>query len=98
MGYPDLENAEINFTDSTISYTHTDNTTIADQALTTTGAFAQYELKLNKLKVMAGLRFDHYEVRDLKAESRGTKTGFLMRTFILRLPGPDRLYTKIPPI
>ncbi len=75
LGYPDLENAEINFTDSTISYPHTDNITIADQALVTTGVFAQYELKLKKLKVVAGGRFDHYEVKDLKAESRSTKTG-----------------------
>ena len=75
LGYPDLENAEINFGDSTINYTHTENTIVADQSSITTGVFAQYELKLNKLKVVAGGRFDHYEIKDLSHEGSKPKTG-----------------------
>lgn len=75
LGYPDLENAEINFSDSTINYTHTENTIVADQSSITTGVFAQYELKLNKLKVIAGARFDHYEINDLTHDGCKPKTG-----------------------
>lgn len=68
LGYPDLENAEINFSDSTISYSHTDNTTISDQSSITTGAFLQYDIKINKLKIAAGARYDHYIIKDLNHE------------------------------
>ncbi len=75
LGYPDLENAEIDFSDSTINYTHTKNTVVADQSSITTGVFAQYELKLHKLKVVAGARFDHYEIKDLANEGAEPKAG-----------------------
>ena len=75
LGYPDLDNAVIDFSDSTINYTHTENTILADQSSITTGVFAQYELKLNKLKVVAGGRFDYYEIKDLADEGVGPKTG-----------------------
>ena len=75
LGYPDLENVEINFSDSTISYAHTENLLIADQSSITSGVFAQYELKLNKLKLVAGARFDHYKIKDLSQESSEPKSG-----------------------
>jgi len=74
LGYLDLENAEINFSDSTVSYTHTRNTTIADQSSITSGMFAQYELKMGLAKIVAGARFDHYEIEDLQNQGE-KKTG-----------------------
>jgi outer membrane receptor for ferrienterochelin and colicins len=68
LGYPDLDNAEIDFSDSTISWNHVGNTIVADQSSVTNGTFAQYEIKLDRLKVAAGARYDHYRIRDLAHE------------------------------
>ncbi|MBN2610650.1 MAG: TonB-dependent receptor [Bacteroidales bacterium] len=68
LGFPDLENAEIDFSDSTIHYTHTNNTIVSDQSLITSGIFAQYDIRLNKFKFAAGARFDHYKVNNLADE------------------------------
>jgi outer membrane receptor for ferrienterochelin and colicins len=65
LGYPDIDNAVI--TDNTIiSIPHTDPVLIADQTSNTAGAFVQYEIIWNKLKVSAGARFDHYKVENKK--------------------------------
>ncbi|NDW10031.1 TonB-dependent receptor [Dysgonomonas sp. 520] len=74
LGYPDYDNAEIgpNFNgtqDSIYSIPHVDNTTVSDQSLTTTGVFAQYEIKFGKLKLLGGARFEHYSVDDKGAEN-----------------------------
>lgn len=74
LGYPDIENAEINFADSTITIPHAGTTLVADQSLTTTGAFVQYDLHLNRFRFSGGIRFDHYSVND-KAESNSDKSG-----------------------
>jgi len=63
LGYADINNAEIRG-DSIINIPHTNNVTVADQRLNTTGIFAQYELNWNKLKASVGARFDHYLVKD----------------------------------
>jgi outer membrane receptor for ferrienterochelin and colicins len=63
LGYADFENATI-INDSIIDIPHTDNVTIADQTINTTGIFAQYEIDWNKLNASVGARFDHYQVRD----------------------------------
>lgn len=68
MGYPDLDNAIINFADSSILLPHVNNTLIADQMTNTTGVFAQYELNWNKFQFSAGLRFDNYNVSDKEHE------------------------------
>lgn len=74
LGYPDIENAEIDFSDSTIHYSHTENTVVSNQSLITSGVFAQWDVKLDKLKIAAGARFDHYEVKDLTNDGE-TKSG-----------------------
>ena len=66
MGYPDIDRATINFSDSTISVPHSDNITVADQTKNTTGIFAQYAFKFNKLNLSAGIRYDHYRIDDGK--------------------------------
>ena len=73
LGYPDYSNAVI-VNDTIISVPHTENTTIADQKSTTTGAFLQYDLKIQKLKIGIGGRFDHYEITDFVSAS-GNKDG-----------------------
>lgn len=67
-GYPDLHQAVIDFSDSTIYIPHTANVTIADQTSNTTGLFTQYEIIWNKLKISAGARFDHYKVGNKEYE------------------------------
>ncbi len=63
LGYADIENAVI-IGDSIINIPHTNNVTVADQTINTTGIFAQYELNWDKLKASVGARFDHYQVHD----------------------------------
>lgn len=73
LGYLDVENAIV--VDSVIaSIPHTDNTTVADQTTNTLGAFAQYEIRLNKLKISLGGRYDHYVIED-KEHSNSKTTG-----------------------
>jgi len=75
LGYPDVKNAGINYEDSTILITHEENTVIADQSSISTGFFAQYELKLDKFRALAGIRFDHFEIKDLALNESSPKTG-----------------------
>ncbi|MBK7133541.1 MAG: TonB-dependent receptor [Bacteroidales bacterium] len=63
MGYPDYQNAVIN-NDTITSVPHTDNTIIADQKTGTTGLFLQYDLKMNRLKLGFGGRFEHFAITD----------------------------------
>ena len=74
LGYPDYDNATI-VDDKIVSIPHTENTLISDQSSITTGAFAQYELKLKGFKTALGMRFDHYEIKDLTQEGEEPKTG-----------------------
>jgi outer membrane receptor for ferrienterochelin and colicins len=74
LGYLDIENAVIDFADSTIRYTHTENIVVSDQSLITSGIFTQYDVKIDRLKVAAGVRFDRFEVKDL-ANDGATKIG-----------------------
>ncbi|MCD7972648.1 MAG: TonB-dependent receptor [Candidatus Azobacteroides sp.] len=73
LGYPDYEHAEIgpNYNgsqDSIYSVPHIDNTIVSDQSLLTTGAFAQYEIRLGKIKLLAGARMEHYSIKDKQTE------------------------------
>jgi len=74
LGYPDLDNATV--TDNVITdIPHTSNTIVADQTSVTTGAFAQYELKLNRFKASLGARYDHYKISDQAREAEAPKNG-----------------------
>jgi outer membrane receptor for ferrienterochelin and colicins len=75
MAYPDLENAVIE-DNKIIEIPHSDNTLVADQSLTTTGSFLQYELKFNTITALAGGRLDHYKVVD-HAKNNEAKTGLV---------------------
>jgi len=63
LGYPDYANAVI-INDSIVSVPHTDNLLISNQSSLSSGVFLQYDLKINRLKIGLGGRFDHYSVID----------------------------------
>ncbi len=67
LGYPDYENAVI-VDDKIVSVPHIPNTIVSDQSLHTTGAFAQYEIKLGKAKLLAGARIENYAIDNKQAE------------------------------
>lgn len=73
LGYADFENAEI-INDTLVNIPHTENVLVADQSTNTTGIFAQYELNLQRWKLSAGARYDHYLVSD-KESSNTDKSG-----------------------
>jgi len=74
LGYPDLDNATI--VDNVITHIpHTENTVVANQSSITTGAFAQYEMKVNRFKTSLGARFDHYRISDRAHEDYTPKEG-----------------------
>ena len=62
-GYPDLGNIIIEEGAEPL-IPMVDSRIIADQAVITLGTFGQYDLTLNRLKISAGLRFDHYQISD----------------------------------
>jgi len=73
LGYANIDNAII-VNDTIIDIPHTENVLVADQTTHTTGAFAQYEITLNRLKVSAGARFDNYRIED-KEDSGSDNSG-----------------------
>ena len=76
LGYADVDNAVIE-NGAVVSIPHTDNVMVADQNTRTVGAFAQYEINLNRLKISAGARFDNYSVKDEKSGGED-KTGSVL--------------------
>lgn len=84
LGYPDYDNAVI-VDGKIVSVSHTENTLVSDQSMVTTGVFTQYEIKLNKTKLTAGGRFDHYMIKDY-AKGSEDKTGnvFIPRVTIMQ--------------
>jgi outer membrane receptor for ferrienterochelin and colicins len=68
LGYPDLENAYMR--NDSLIVPHVGNTTVANQTITTTGSFVQYEYKLNKFTTSVGVRYDHYNVEDNDHENK----------------------------
>lgn len=52
----------------TIIVGNEEHTTVSDQASITTGAFAQYDITLNKFKASIGARFDNYQIEDYEHE------------------------------
>ncbi|MBN2778170.1 MAG: TonB-dependent receptor [Bacteroidales bacterium] len=83
LGYPDFENAQIG--DGNIIYIpNTQNTTIANQYMTTNGIFAQYEHKINIFRISVGARFDNYLINNLEdADQKKEGQVFSPRTNVL---------------
>ncbi|WP_346855669.1 TonB-dependent receptor [uncultured Draconibacterium sp.] len=75
-----LESNGSSLTDKKLGYydpvddVHYGNTLVADQTLTTSGAFVQSEWKTKTLVFSAGVRFDHYKIEE-KSENNGDVSG-----------------------
>ncbi len=84
LGYSDYDNAVI-VDGKIVSVPHTENTLVSDQSTVTTGFFTQYEIKLDKTKLTAGGRFDHYMIKDY-AKGSEDKTGnvFIPRVSVMQ--------------
>lgn len=85
LGSPDYANAVIE-DGKIVSIPHTQNTVISDQSTSTTGIFAQYEIKINQTKLTAGGRFDNYRIEDF-AKKSDVKTGHVFSPRISILQG-----------
>jgi len=76
LGYPEYSVIpnETNGALDSIGVSHVPNTIVSDQSMYTIGAFAQYEIKFGKLRLLAGARFEHYSVND-KGPQDSDKSG-----------------------
>lgn len=80
LGYPEYKVSE----DGTkVIVTHIPSTVVSDQSLSTTGAFAQYEVKVEKFKFLAGARVEHYSVDDKQTDSDKSGTVFVPRASVM---------------
>ncbi len=79
LGYPEYSVDE----DGELVETHVPSTVVSDQSLSTTGAFAQYEIKVDKFKFLAGARVEHYSVDDKQADSDKSGTVFVPRASVM---------------
>jgi len=85
LGYLDYENAVLGIKDGKPyikSIPHTENLLVADQKKNTFGIFSQYEIKLNRLNLSFGARFDHYSVEDKDHGSKTTGNVFSPRVTV----------------
>ena len=73
LGYPEYSVND----DGELAVIHIPNRIVSDQSLSTTGAFAQYEIKVGKAKFLAGGRIEHYSVND-KQSNDSDKSGTVL--------------------
>lgn len=78
LGYP-----EDTIVGGEIVKIHHPNTVVSDQSLSTIGAFAQYEIKVNKFRFLAGARVEHYSVDDKQNDSDKSGTVFIPRASVM---------------
>lgn len=79
LGYPEYKVND----DGEIETTHIPNRIVSDQSLSTTGAFAQYEIKVGKAKFLAGTRVEHYSINDKQTDSDKSGTVLVPRASIM---------------
>ncbi len=70
LGYP-----EYSVSGDSILVNHVGNTVVANQFMTTTGAFAQYDLTLATTKISVGARYDAYSIADNSHDEKEKTTG-----------------------
>lgn len=75
--YSDIDNAYFN-TDSILFIPITDGTIIADQKINTIGSFAQYSFSWKAIKIVTGLRFDHYSINNIMDETATNSASVLI--------------------
>lgn len=79
LGYPEYKVND----DGEIETTHVPNRIVSDQSLSTTGAFAQYEIKVGKAKFLAGARIEHYSINDKQTDSDKSGTVLVPRASVM---------------
>lgn len=79
LGYPEYKVND----DGEIETTHVPNRIVSDQSLSTTGAFAQYEIKVGKARFLAGARIEHYSINDKQTDSDKSGTVLVPRASIM---------------
>lgn len=80
LSYPEYE---VSSDGTEVEVSHVPNTVVSDQSLGTTGAFAQYEIKVGKVKFLAGARVEHYSVDDKQTDSDKNGTVFIPRASVM---------------
>jgi len=95
LGYPDVEHAQINFADSSLSIPYAKDRVIADQASNTLGMYAQYNYEWEKIKISAGLRFDHYQITDRKKDGGGVSGNVLSPRLTLKYDIKKTLQARV---
>ena len=73
MAYPDLENIQIDFSDTSLYIPETGNRIVANQLTHTISTFAQYDVKWKKFDFSTGLRYSSYSIQDRKENGNSTK-------------------------
>lgn len=69
LGYPEYSiGLGVTGAMDSIYVNHVDNRIVSDQTLSTTGAFAQYEIKWGKAKFLVGGRIEHYSINDKQSD------------------------------
>jgi len=94
LGFLDIENAVI-VNDTIIDIPHTDNVTVADQQINTIGAFAQYEIRFNKLQLSAGARFDNYLITDKEAADAQKSGNVISPRFVAKYDISDFIQSRV---
>ena len=79
LGYPEYKLND----EGDIEVTHVPNRIVSDQSLSTTGAFAQYEIKVGKAKFLAGGRIEHYSINDKQTDSDKSGTVLVPRASVM---------------
>ncbi len=95
LAYPDIDNASINFDDSTITISDMENVTIADQTVNTLSIFAQYELQWKKLKVSAGARFDNYNISERVSDEPDHSNNVISPRLTLKYDFTESLQARV---
>lgn len=80
LGYPEYGVDE----SGELTVEHIPNRIVSNQSLATTGAFAQYEIRLGQFKLLAGARVEHYSVKNKEAtDSDKSGTVFIPRANLM---------------
>lgn len=83
LGYPEYNIVENEDGEQEVEITHVPNRIVSDQSLLTTGAFAQYEIKVGAAKFLAGARIERYSVDDKQTNSDKSGTVFIPRASVM---------------
>lgn len=65
-----IENVNDQLNDKKLGTSGLPNSLIAKQMVNTTGAYAQYQIKYSRFKILLGARLDHFQINDFKTETQ----------------------------